>query len=103
MTTYLLLYKADPAAVAAMPEPTPEEGAAMNKAWMDWAATAGDKLTDFGNPTKAVSEGADDWVGGYSLVEADSADDVEALLQNHPHRAMGGVIDVYETVPPPGM
>jgi hypothetical protein len=70
---------------------------------MNWAATAGEKLTDFGNPTKAVSEGADDWVGGYSLVEADSADDVEALLQNHPHRAMGGVIDVYETVPPPGM
>jgi hypothetical protein len=103
MTTYLLLYKADPAAVAAMPEPTPEESAAMNKAWMDWAASAGDALTDFGNPTKAVSEGADDWVGGYTLIEADSPEAVEALLTSHPHRAMGGVIDVYEAQAVPGM
>jgi hypothetical protein len=103
MTTYLLLYKADPSAVAAMPQPTPEQAEEMNKAWMDWAASAGDAVKDFGNPTKAVSAGADDWVGGYSIIEADSADDVEALLTNHPHRAMGGVIDVYEAMAVPGM
>ena len=103
MSTYLLLYRADPAAMAAMPEPTPEEGAAMNKAWSDWAARVGGGLVDFGNPTSPVSPDADASVGGYSLITADSYDDVAALLDGHPHAAMGGTIDVYELVPPPGM
>lgn len=103
MARYLLLYRADPEAIAAMPEPTPEQAAEMNDAWNGWAAAAGPALLDFGAPTTAVSDGADRGVGGYSLLEADSADAVEALLTSHPHRAMGGTIDVYELVAPPGM
>ena len=99
MSTYLLLYRADPAAMAAMPEPTPEEGAAMMKAWMDWSERAGNAIIDLGNPTSAVSDGADASVGGYSLLQADSYDQVAALLEGHPHAAMGGTIDVYETQP----
>jgi hypothetical protein len=99
MSTYLLLYRADPAAMAAMPEPTPEEGAAMTKAWTDWAGGVGDALVDFGNPTAAASPGADASVGGYSLLQADSYDAVTALLVGHPHTAMGGTIDVYEVQP----
>jgi len=99
MSTYLLLYRADPAAMAAMPEPTPEEGAAMMKAWMDWSERAGDAIIDLGNPTSVASPGADASVGGYSLVQAGSYDDVVALLDGHPHAAMGGTIDVYEAEP----
>lgn len=103
MSTYLLLYRADPAAMAAMPTPTPEEGAAMMKAWTDWASRAGDAVLDLGNPTVAASPNADASVGGYSLVRADSYDAVTALLDGHPHAAMGGTIDVYEVQPIPGM
>lgn len=99
MATYLLLYRADPAAMAAMPEPTPEESAARTQAWMDWSARAGDAIVDFGNPTAAASPGADASVGGYSLLQADSYDAVVALLDGHPHSAMGGTIDVYEVQP----
>jgi hypothetical protein len=103
MSTYLLLYRADPAAMAAMPQPTSEEGAAMMQAWNDWAARAGDAIIDFGNPTAAVSPGADASVGGYSLLRAESYDDIAALLHGHPHSAMGGTIDVYEAQPIDGM
>jgi len=99
MTTYLLLYRADPAAMAAMPEPTPEQGAEMMKAWMDWSDRAGDAIVDLGNPTAAASPAADASVGGYSLVQADSYDEVAELLDGHPHTAMGGTIDVYEAQP----
>lgn len=99
MTQFLLLYRADPDARASMPEPTPEESAAMTKAWTDWAARVGDALVDFGNPTAAASPGADASVGGYTLLQADSYDAAAALLEGHPHTAMGGTIDVYEVQP----
>lgn len=99
MTNYLLIYRADPAAMAAMPEPTPEQGAEMMDAWNNWAARAGDAIVNFGDPTVAVSPGADPTVGGYSILQADSYDEIAALLEGHPHTAMGGTIDVYETQP----
>ncbi|GAB3389962.1 hypothetical protein GCM10027568_12960 [Humibacter soli] len=100
MATYLLLYRVDPAAMAAMPEPTPEQGAEMMKAWMDWSGRAGDAIVDLGNPTvPAASGAADGTVGGYSLLNADSYDEVLAILEGHPHTAMGGTIDVYEAQP----
>ena len=99
MTNYLLIYRADPAAMAAMPEPTPEQGAEMMAAWNAWAERAGDAILDFGDPTAAVSPGADPTVGGYSLLQADSYDTIAGLLDGHPHIAMGGMIDVYERQP----
>jgi hypothetical protein len=99
MAAFLLLYRADPAAMAALPQPTPEEGAQIMKAWMDWGQSAGDAIIDFGNPTVAASPGADPTVGGYSLVAADSYEEVSRLLSGHPHSAMGGTIDVYEVQP----
>ena len=99
MTNYLLIYRADPAAMAAMPEITPEQGAEMTAAWNSWAERAGDAIVNFGDPTAPVSPGADPTVGGYSLLQAGSYDEIAALLDGHPHTAMGGTIDVYETQP----
>ncbi len=101
MSRFLLIYRADPAAMAAMPEPTPEQGAEMMQAWTAWAQRAGDAILDFGDPTSAVSPGADASVGGFSLLQADSYDEIVSLLEGHPHTAMGGTIDVYETHPVP--
>jgi hypothetical protein len=99
MAHYLLIYRADPAARAAMPEPTPEQMQQMTDAWMAWRDRIGASLVDFGDPTVPVSAGADPTVGGYSLVEADSHEAALGLIAGHPHAAMGGTIDVYEVTP----
>ena len=98
MTNYLLLYRTDPA-MGTMPEPTPDEGAAMMDAWTAWGARAGAALVDFGNPTRVASPGADATVGGYSMMQAESFGDVARLLEGHPHTVVGGSIDVYEITP----
>ncbi len=100
MARYLLIYRADPAARAAMPDPTPEQAQEMGAAWMGWRDRIGDALVDFGDPTSAVGD-ADPSVGGYSIVQAGSSDAAVALLDGHPHAAMGGTIDVYELTPFP--
>jgi len=99
VTKYLLIYRADPAAMAAMPEPTPEQVQEMGAAWFGWRDRVGDALVDFGDPTRPLSAGADPSLGGYSIVQAADGDAAQALLEGHPHTAMGGTIDVYELTP----
>lgn len=101
MARYLLLYRTNPD--ASMPEPTPEQIEEINAAWNSWAERAGKGIVDFGAPTAPHSADADRWVGGYSIVEFDSEDDLNASLASHPHKAMGGTIDVFEVQPVPGM
>jgi hypothetical protein len=103
MTRYLLIYRGDPEARASMPPMTEEQVAQENAAWNAWAAKVGSGIIDFGTPTEAVSPGADPTVGGYSIIEAESAEHVDSLLDGHPHRMRGGTIDVYELQPVPGM
>lgn len=101
MANFLLIYRADPAAMASMPAPTPEQVDQMNTAWMGWRDRVGAGVVDFGNPTVPVSDGADATVGGYSIIEAENRDAALELLNGHPHRASGGTIDVYEITPFP--
>jgi hypothetical protein len=103
MTQFLVIYRADPAAMAAMPEPTPEQVEQMTAAWEGWAAKAGTAIVDFGNPTKPASEGADASVGGYSVLQADDYATLQSVLEGHPHTAMGGQIEVFEITPIAGM
>lgn len=99
MSHYLLIYRADPAAMAAMPKPTPAQLEEMAASWYGWRDRLGTALVDFGDPTVPASPGADPSVGGYSVIVADDVAAAEALLDGHPHRAMGGRIDVYEVRP----
>lgn len=103
MTQFLVLYRADPEAMAAMPEPTPEQAEQMTAAWNNWAAKAGSAIVDFGNPTKPASSGADPSIGGYSLLQADDLAALQRVLEGHPHTAMGGQIEIFEITPIPGM
>ncbi|MFC4245169.1 YciI family protein [Gryllotalpicola reticulitermitis] len=103
MTQFLVLYRADPAAMAAMPEPTAEQTEQMTTAWGEWAAKAGSAIVDFGNPTKPASAGADASIGGYSILQADDLATLQSILDGHPHTAMGGQIEVLEITPIPGM
>ncbi|MDR0297107.1 MAG: YciI family protein [Streptococcaceae bacterium] len=99
---YLLIYKADPAGMTGM-QMTPEAIEQMNQAWMAWGEKVGSHMVDFGSPTLAKSENADKGVGGYSILEAETYEALQLLLEGHPHTAMGGEIEVHEFMPMPGM
>ena len=95
MTKYVLLYQG-----GAMPQ-TPEEGEKTMAAWMAWFGRAGSAVLDMGNAFgPATALGAtlpDSGTNGYSTVEAADLAVVTALLNDHPHLAAGGRIEIHET------
>jgi hypothetical protein len=78
---------------------------------MRWAENAGPALIDLGSPlgnSRLVPEAADGKtglpIGGFSILQADSAEDLGKLLDDHPHLQMPGAgIEVLEYLPMPGM
>jgi hypothetical protein len=105
MTKYLLLYMSPVTPQDQMANATPEEGQAGMEAWNAWAGRAGSSLVDFGSPIAAAgSVGSDGgvesggrYVGGFSILEADSADALRGLLEDHPHLMLDGAsIEFFE-------
>jgi hypothetical protein len=109
MTKYLLLYRAPVSATEQMADSTPEQAEAGMDAWMSWAGKAGSAIVDMGSPVAhAGSVGAEratgDFIGGYSILEAQSLDALQGLLDGHPHLQLdGAAIEVHELLPLPGM
>jgi hypothetical protein len=109
MTKYLLLYRAPVSATAQMADTTPEQAQAGMDAWMTWAGKAGSAIVDLGSPLAPVTSiGAErasgDSIGGFSILEAESVDAVQAILDGHPHLQLeGAAIEVHEFLPMPGM
>jgi hypothetical protein len=104
---YLVLYRADVAALEQMANSTPEQQQAGMDAWNTWAAKAGNAVVDLGSPLSpkrhlGPGSGLAD-VCGYSMLECDSAEAAEAALDGHPHTEWGGSIDVVELLSIPGM
>ncbi|MCW1959652.1 MAG: hypothetical protein KIH64_014130 [Mycobacterium sp.] len=91
MPKYLALFKSGG---SGMTEPSAGE----HKAWMDWREAVGDAIVDFGAPTTAVPGGGGGDVGGYSIVQADSLEALDAVFENNPHRHRGGIIELHEIV-----
>ena len=78
---------------------TPEQAQAGMDAWRAWIESAGSSVVDFGSPVAGDGD-----VSGFSILEADSRGQVDALLADHPHRqAPGASIDVLEFLTLPGM
>jgi hypothetical protein len=109
MTKFMVLYRSTVSAQEQMAGATPEQGQAGMDAWMAWAGKAGDAIVDLGAP---LSDAA--WVGpasaadsmhitGFSILQAESADALTAILDGHPHLGMGGSIEVLEFLVIPGM
>lgn len=75
--------------------------------WGKWMEKTGPKLADVGAPIderKVVGAGKGEHIGGYSVLEADSADEVEKLVDDHPHfHSPDANILVCEVLPLPGM
>jgi hypothetical protein len=109
MPKFMILYRSPVTAAEQMASGTPEQAQAGMEAWMTWAGKAGAAIVDLGAP---LSEAA--WVGpgssgdglhvtGFSILEADSTDALNAILDGHPHLAWGGSVEVLEFMATPGM
>jgi hypothetical protein len=111
MKKFVVLYLGPKAAQEQMQESTPEAAQEGMKAWMEWAARAGEGILDMGNPLGAgkeiTSTGASDTtnrVAGYAIVQAEDLGSAQALFDGHPHLMMpGSSIQVYESLDLPGM
>jgi YCII-related domain len=109
----LVLYMASGAEFEKMMKnSTPEQQKKGMDAWMKWMGDNKGSLVDGGAPlgkTKRVdSKGASDTkndVGGYSVIQADSADAATKIFgKDHPHLQMpGSWVEIIEIMPMPGM
>jgi hypothetical protein len=113
MKKFMVLYMANGADFEnMMKNSTPEQQQKGMQAWMKWMGDNQASIVDGGAPlgkTKRVdSKGASDTrndIGGYSVVQADSADAAAKLFgKDHPHLQMPGAwVEVVEVMPIPGM
>lgn len=103
MTKFLVLYRSDQSAADQMAGATAEEQQAGMQEWMAWAGKAGSAIVDLGSPLQPVTAVSGDPIGGFSILQADSAEALQAVLEGHPHSAHGGTIEVLEFLPIPGM
>ena len=95
MARYLITYHGpgmphDPAAVQQ-----------ARQAFMTWADKTGAPLVEPGSPiagTQTIGAPAEGPVLGWSVIEADSAEDVVALLEDHPFVSRGGSLAINEPI-----
>jgi hypothetical protein len=110
MHKFLVLYLSPMSAGEQMGSATPEQAQAGMDAWMAWARAAGDAVVDLGSPLQhavSIPSGASAraglHVGGYSVMQAESADVLRGTLGSHPHLMIpGNVIEVHEVLAMPG-
>ncbi len=113
MKKFLVLYMANSAEFERMMQnSTPEQQKKGMEAWMKWMGDNQASLVDGGAPlgkTKRVdAKGASDAkndIGGYSVVQANSADAATKIIgKDHPHLQMPGAwVEVIEIMPMPGI
>jgi hypothetical protein len=110
MPKFLVLYRSSVDAMQQMSSTTPEQAQEGMALWMKWATNAGPALVDLGSPlgnSRLLPPGAQGEsgtpIGGFSILDADSAEAVTALLNDHPHlHAPGAAVEVLEYLPMPG-
>jgi len=112
MGKFLVLYSAEADSLQTMSAMTPEQSAAGMALWQSWAEACGPALVDLGAPLGSGNHvGASpaapsaSQVCGYSVMEADSLEDVTRMLEGHPHFHTPGnpSIDVLPYMAIPGM
>lgn len=112
MKKFIVIYYAPMDAMKQAASSTPEEQQKGMEGWMIWAEKCGDHLIDMGAPlangialTTESSNISTKEVTGYSVLQANDMKHAETLLQGHPHLGWNGAcsIEVYETMPLPGM
>ena len=98
VTRFLVTYHG-----SGMPE-DPELMEQAKAAFLSWVSVTGDALVDPGAPLHMVKQVASATptnpveIGGYSIIEAASADAAVSLLETHPYVARGGTLQVNEVL-----
>ncbi|OAI40299.1 hypothetical protein AYO39_01605 [Actinobacteria bacterium SCGC AG-212-D09] len=111
MKKFVVLYHAPLSAVEQMASATPEQAKAGMDAWMTWSHKAGEAIIDLGAPLEQITQGTENTNNGngsgttvgYSILQANTEEEILTLLQDHPHlHTPGGSIEVLATLPIPG-
>ncbi len=84
------------------PPANPEQAAKAKSAFEHWLGEAGEAVVDPGAPIRAAATigtgSPDTGIGGYTIIEAPTADDAVAILKSHPFVARGGTLQVHEAL-----
>ncbi len=82
VSKYMVFYNTTSAMRAQLAEIPPEQAAAGMQDWMTWGERVGDRLVDMGSPLENDGD-ADVPVSGYAIVDADSQEQLDGLLEGH--------------------
>jgi len=89
MKKFLVLYRSNVSTPERMAKATPEQNQAVQAAWRAWAQRAAASLVELGAPlsvpTVLKGSAAPNFVGGFSIVQADSAEAAKKIFDGHPH------------------
>jgi hypothetical protein len=105
MKKFTVLYHASNSALEQMRKSTPAQKKAGMDAWLAWAKEAGSAIVDLGTPlgngksiTRNTVSLSKKEVCGYSILQAESTEDIIKLLKKHPHFMTPGPcsIEVHE-------
>lgn len=110
---FLVLYLSPVSAEQQMSNGNPEDNKKMMDMWTEWFKKSGDAIVEMGSPlggdTHIGKDGSTmshsgDYIGGYSIVQANDIEAVKTMLSGHPH-FMGehNSIEILEMLPMPGM
>lgn len=102
MAKYLLLYQASEPPQEQRQTNTPEQMASEMQKWMAWGGKVGQRMVDFGAPALDTEGVGGTYIGGYSIVSADTGEELAEILEGHPHLDFGTIRTV-ELLPTPGM
>lgn len=100
MARYLVLYTGSGPSAESSGASAPDHQAMM-QAWLAWRDAAGDAIVDFGAPTTTIRGGATE-IGGYSIVQAETAGALDAIFETNPHLQQGGNLEFHEIIEIPG-
>ena len=99
MATYLFTYHGGDM-------PSEAEAEQVTQDWISWFSSIGEGVVDGGNPVGRAASIAPDgtvnnaltnWVGGYSVIKADSFEQAVEWAQSCPQLKSGGSVEVGET------
>ncbi len=106
MKKFLVLYRSTVSATERMTKSTPEQAKAATAAWMGWAQRSAAALVEMGAPlgdsTLLKGSASAGYIGGYSIVQAESVDTAKKIFDGHPHFEAGGSIELLELLAMPG-
>ena len=92
MKKFLAIYQASPESMKQMAEATPEQTAAVMGQWMKWKNANEKHIVDFGAPLmpSALIGNASPYgtASGYSVLQAESIDELKQACTDHPHQDM---------------